>query len=309
MLSIAFGQSKYFVDNLSENIKRGIRQKLRNGIWPAYAPIGYLNDKNKRCIVVDKEKASFIKRAFEIYASGEYPLAHVRKVINEAGLIGRTGKVLSTANYQYMLKNPVYYGVIRYHGEFHEGKHEPIITKKLFERVQTVMANKSKPKSPKLKPYVYRGLFHCGECGCFITTETQKGHNYLRCTKRKDPCSQPYVREETIASQIRASVQKVSLCSAWADRMIAKLQREKADTAQAEGSFAQKLRDQIVICQEKLDKLLDMRLEGSLTQEEYSAKKRRLVEEKIDLSEKLAAFKRKSHNRFELPHHRARAFF
>ncbi|MFH1611453.1 MAG: recombinase family protein, partial [Patescibacteria group bacterium] len=33
MWSIAFGQSKYYVDNLSENIKRGIRQKLRNGIW------------------------------------------------------------------------------------------------------------------------------------------------------------------------------------------------------------------------------------------------------------------------------------
>ncbi len=161
------------------------------------------------------------------------------------------------------------------------------------------MANKSKPKTPKLKPYVYRGLFRCRECGCFITTETQKGHNYLHCTKRKGPCAQPYVREEVITKQVRASVQKVSLCSAWAYRMIAELQREKTETAQAEGSFAQKLRDQIVFCQEKLDKLLDMRLEGSLTQEEYAAKKRRLVEEKIDLSEKLAAFERKSHNRFE----------
>ena len=73
MLSIAFGQSKYYVDNLSENIKRGIRQKLRNGIWPAWAPLGYVNDKNARCIAVDKEKAKYIKRAFEIYAIGEYP--------------------------------------------------------------------------------------------------------------------------------------------------------------------------------------------------------------------------------------------
>ena len=63
MLSIAFGQSKYFVDNLSENIKRGIRQKLRNGIWPAWAPLGYVNDKNARCIAVDKEKAKYIKHS------------------------------------------------------------------------------------------------------------------------------------------------------------------------------------------------------------------------------------------------------
>src|SRR3989338_4633496 len=71
MLNIAFGQSKYYIDNLSENIKRGIRQKLRNVIWPAWAPLGYVNDKNARCIAVDKEKAKYIKRAFEMYSTGE----------------------------------------------------------------------------------------------------------------------------------------------------------------------------------------------------------------------------------------------
>ena len=85
MLSIAFGQSKYYVDNLSENIRRGIRQKLRNGIWPAYAPLGYVNDKEKRCIVVDRPKAKLIRKAFELYASGEYPLSEIRKKINIAG--------------------------------------------------------------------------------------------------------------------------------------------------------------------------------------------------------------------------------
>jgi len=208
MLSIAFGQSKYYVDNLSENIKRGIRQKLRNGIWPAWAPLGYLNDKNQRKIVVDKEKAKYIKRAFEMYSTGEYPLAQIRKIINSLGLVGKKGKMLSVSNYQYMLKNPIYYGVIEYNGEFYDGKHEPIITKKLFDSVQEVMARKSKPKTPKLKPYVYRGFFRCGECGCFITTETQKGHNYLRCTKRKNPCSQRYVREEIITSQIKEEIKK-----------------------------------------------------------------------------------------------------
>ena len=126
MLSIAFGQSKYYVDNLSENIKRGIRQKLRNGIWPAWAPLGYVNDKNARCIAVDKEKAKYIKRAFEMYATGEYPLAQIRKIINAIGLVGKKGKMLSVSNYQYMLKNKIYYGMIEYNGELYDGKHEPI---------------------------------------------------------------------------------------------------------------------------------------------------------------------------------------
>jgi len=76
------------------------------------------------------------------------------------------------------------------------------------------MKRKSKPKGRRLKYYVYRGFFRCGECGCTITTETQKGHNYLRCTKRKDPCSQRYVREEIITSLGQEEIKKVSLSSA-----------------------------------------------------------------------------------------------
>ena len=74
MLSIAFGQSKYYIDNLSENIKRGHRQKLKNGLWPQMAPLGYLNNKETKQIYVDKEKSPLIKKAFEAYATGKYTL-------------------------------------------------------------------------------------------------------------------------------------------------------------------------------------------------------------------------------------------
>src|SRR5580658_8540879 len=74
MLAIMFGQSKYYVDNLSENIKRGQRQKLRNGIWPLLAPVGYLNDSSTKTIYPDPHRAPLIKIAFELYASGEYTL-------------------------------------------------------------------------------------------------------------------------------------------------------------------------------------------------------------------------------------------
>jgi len=300
MLNIAFGQSKYYVDNLSENIRRGIRQKLRNGIWPAWAPLGYVNDKNARNIVVDKVRAKLIRKTFEMYATGEYPLAQIRKIINSLSLVGKKGKMLSVSNYQYMLKNKIYYGIIEYNGELYDGKHEPIITKKLFDSVQEVMAKKSKPKTPKLKPYIFRGFFRCGECGCFITTETQKGHNYLRCTKRKNPCSQKYAREDAITSQIREEIKKVSLSSAWANASIAEFEKEKAECAQAESSFAQKARNELVETETKLDRLLDLQLDGSLSQTEYATKKHKLILAKKDLEEKIHLFKRKSNNRFEL---------
>ena len=300
MLSIAFGQSKYYVDNLSENIKRGIRQKLRNGIWPAWAPLGYVNDKNARCIVVDKEKAKYIKRAFEMYATGEYPLAQIRKIINSLGLVGKKGKMLSVSNYQYMLKNKIYYGMIEYNGELYDGKHEPIIPKKLFDSAQEVMMKKSKPKGKGLKEYIYRGFFRCGECGCFITTETQKGHNYLRCTKRKNPCKQKYVREEIITSQIRTELQKVSLPLDWANWMIAENDKDRQSEKQSSEIFSQKTKDEISLLDSKIEKLMNAYLENALSLEEYRESKNKLMCQKQLLKEKLSAFEKKSHNRFEL---------
>ncbi len=185
MLSIAFGQSKYFVDNLSENVKRGLRQKLRNGILPTLAPL--------------------VRRTFELYATGKYPLRELRRIMNAQGLNKRRKKELAVSNYQRLLVNPFFYGLIKYLGEFYEGKHKPLISKALFDKCQEVMRNKGRRTRVKgLKPYVYRGVFRCPDCGCFITTETQKGHNYLHCTKRKGPCDQPYVREVEIGKQIRS---------------------------------------------------------------------------------------------------------
>ena len=298
MLSIAFGQSKYYVDNLSENIKRGHQNKVKDGIWPQMAPLGYVN-KNRK-IVPDKNIAPLIRKTFEAYSSGSFTLRQLRDKFNELGLKRKSGKELAVSNYQKLLKNPIYTGLMLYNGEIHEGKHEPIITKKLFDLCQEVMMNKSKPKSPKLKPYIFRGFFRCGECGCFITTETQKGHNYLRCTKRKNPCEQRYVREEIITSQIRGEIKKVSLSSAWANASINYFENEKMKIAQAESSFAQKARRELVEIEIKLDRLLDLQLDGNLSQAEYTAKKHKLILAKKDLEEKISAFGRKSNNRFEL---------
>ncbi|MBI2020880.1 recombinase family protein [Candidatus Giovannonibacteria bacterium] len=298
MLSIAFSQSKYYIDNLSENIKRGHRQKLKNGLWPQMAPLGYLNDKTKN-IVIDSAKAPLVKKTFEAYATGNHTLAQLRKIINDLGLKGRRDGELSISNFQYLLKNPFYYGLIRYSGEFYEGKHEPIITKKLFDEVQEVMARKSKPKTKELKPYAYRGFFRCGECGCFITTETQKGHNYLRCTKRKNPCSQRYVREDAITSSIQTELQKVSLSDDWADWMVGELEKEKTKTTQSSKLFAQNVKSEIAGVDEKLDKLMTAYLENALSLAEYQTAKNKLVNQKQSLKDKLMAFEQKANNRFE----------
>src|SRR4030042_2828310 len=74
MLQIAFGQSKYYVDNLRENVTRGMRQKIRNGVWPLWAPLGYLNNPITRGIDVNTKKVVLIKRMFRLYANGNHTL-------------------------------------------------------------------------------------------------------------------------------------------------------------------------------------------------------------------------------------------
>ena len=264
------------------------------------APLGYLNDTKTKQIYIEKEKAALIKKAFELYATGKYTLKEIRKIINNLGLRGRKRKLLSVSNYQYLLQNPFYCGIMRYNGEYFEGRHEPIISKKLFDQCQEVMKQKSKPKTRELKPYIYRGLFRCGECGCFITTETQKGHNYLRCTKRKIPCSQKYVREEMVAEQIKNEIQKVSLPDDWANWMIKELQMEKEQKAQSSRFFAQKIESEIRAIDEKLEKIMNAYLENALSLEEYRESKNKLVNQKQLLKDKLIAIEQKGDNRFEL---------
>ena len=301
MLSIAFSQSKYYVDNLSENIKRGHRNKVKEGIWPQMAPIGYVNETNKKGkgIVPHSEYAPMIRKIFEQYATGNFTLRQIKEKFNALGLRGNSPNGLSISNYQKILKNPIYTGMMRYNGELHEGKHEPIISKKLFDQVQEVMTRKSKPKTKELKPYAYRGLFKCGECGCFITTETQKGHNYLHCTKRKGPCSQKYVREEVITEQMKDVLKEHSLSEAVVDWLMTEIGKEKSQNQGLLTIEVDIVNGEIASIDAKLDKLMNAYLENALSLEEYQSAKSKLVGEKHVLKDKISALEKKSVDQFE----------
>ena len=305
-LAMLFGMSKYYVDALSENIRRGQRQKLKNGIWPMVAPVGYLNDRKARIIVRDVERAPLVRKAFELYAIGTYTLDQLTKTMEELGLTNgagtkHKGKPLSRSQLHRMMQNPIYFGTFCYNGEHYEGKHEPIITKGLFDECQAVMQRKSQPKvTDKLKPYLYRGLFRCGECGCFITAETQKGHNYMRCTKRvRKDCSQRYVREEKIAEQISDVLASASIPDEWADWMIEQLQADKKNDIDAAADAEQAMRKEIQGIDSKVDRLMAGYLDQLYGADEYKQKKNQLLAEKQQMLEKLATIGKTRASRFE----------
>ena len=133
MLNIAFGQSKYYIDSLAENTKRGLRQKVRRGEYPSLAPIGYLNDPRNKSVVVDKKRASLICKAFELYAQNDSRLEDISNFLAQQGIFSRGNKNLKRDRISFILSNPFYYGHFRYAGEIHEGNHQPVVSKKIFE--------------------------------------------------------------------------------------------------------------------------------------------------------------------------------
>ena len=176
MLQIAFGQAKYYIDNLSENVKRGLRQKLRRGEWPGLVD-WICHNLRTHTVEIDKEKGAIVKKLFENYATGKFTFSDLEKLSLSLGLVSNRGKRkgLPISVLQKMLSNVFYIGLFVYGGETYEGKHEPLIDKATFDRVQRILSEKSRPRKTKeLINFPYRGLFICGECGKAITGERHK---------------------------------------------------------------------------------------------------------------------------------------
>ena len=202
MLQVAFGQSKYYSDNLVENINRGIRQKLRRGEWLTKAPFGYVNNTKTRTIEPHPTLSKVIVRAFKEFATGKYTLGSLAEFLAELGLETKNRTPLAKASISRMLTNQAYLGLVKHKGEYHEGRFEPILSATLFEAVQEVLRRKAKPRKSKQRhDFPFTGLMTCGECGSAITAQFSRGkcggiYRYYRCTKKKGVCSQKYIQEK-----------------------------------------------------------------------------------------------------------------
>ena len=311
MLNIAFGQSKYYVDSLSENTKRGLRQKVRRGEYPGPAPIGYINDSRTKSVVVDRKKAKVIRGAFELYAEGNSRLEDISNFLAQRGIMSRGGKRIHKTRATFILSNPFYTGLFRYSKELHEGKYEPIIAKKIFDKVQEVLKQRGRPHhKTKYEPQPYCGLLKCESCGMSITGEyrvkKQKNGNvhdyiYYHCTKKNKSikCPEPCIRQEELDKQISSLLQKFSLRLDWAEKLLEMAETDKEKSAQSVSTFVVKSQNQIRAIQTKLRRLLDGYLEQDIEREIYREQKAKLLFEKKSLDEKMTRIEQKQNDWLE----------
>ncbi len=279
MLQVAFGQSKYYSDNLAENIKRGFRQKLRRGEWLNLAPFGYQNNPLKHNIEPHPTEARIVKLMFEEYAKGTYGYESLAQFLADLGVVSKNRTPLAKFSIKRILTNRAYLGFIKHKGEWFDGKFEPILSPALFEAVQKVLRTKERPRKRKIKhDFPFTGLFRCAECGSMISAQWATGksgnrYRYYRCSKKRGRCSQPYIQEVELARQIKARLQTISLCDEYTDWMLNKVKEWEREETSSSQSEVQNLSENIKAAEAKIEKLVSTYLDGDIPKEIYLKKK------------------------------------
>ncbi|MBP6944486.1 recombinase family protein [Patescibacteria group bacterium] len=215
LLMILGSQAKLENDNRSVNVQRGMRNRVEMGLWPGVAPLGYLNQNrtDKRCeVITDPDRSPIIRQIFEKAAQGE----SIRKIYNWLGTIDfrtRGDKPLTYSGVQRLLDTPFYTGRYEYprkSGKWHQGKHAPLITQEIFDKVREQM--KRHQVKVKSKEFSFVKLFTCGLCGSGIGAQEKikklkegvpARYFYYGCNRGKDRyCKNSYIRENELIEQL-----------------------------------------------------------------------------------------------------------
>ena len=304
LLNLLCSQAKLENDNKGINVKRGLKAKAERGIYPAPAPLGYLNDRyaerGNKTIVKDPERYEAVRRMFDLMLSGIHTPAQIRRIaVEKWGFKGPYGKPMPTSAIYNLFTRPFYYGMFEYpvgSGNWYKGVHEAMITEDEYDRIQVMLGRKARPR-PKTHQFAFTGMIRCGECGLMVTAETKTKHQqngnvhsytYYRCTKKKDvPCSQKYLEEKKLKKQILAEIAKVEIppeFHEWAVKWYREQNRKDA-------AFAGKVNDTLASerksCLDKIDNLIDMRAAREISAEEFLRRKGGLLKEKARLDELL----------------------
>jgi DNA invertase Pin-like site-specific DNA recombinase len=232
LLMILCSQAKLENDNRGINVRRGLRTASERGLWPcSSAPIGYNKSKlvgEEGIVFVDRDRASFIKQAYEKMAYEDCSIYDIVKWFKEVGFTTRSGKFINYSQSHVMLHNPFYYGTFEYpkkSGKIHKGIHDPTIDKKLFDDVQEKIAQfqrKKKFRYAKTAPFGFLQMIRCGTCTSRISAEEKYKirkiskkevvyRYYACCRNRNRDCREPYINERMLMGELYKILSVVEL--------------------------------------------------------------------------------------------------
>lgn len=265
LMYVELGIANQFINDLSEDSKRGLKHKAESGWLPSGAKPGYANDKyapkGSKTIVKDEVRFPLIKKAWGLMLSGTYNPPKILEILNndwgyrtiQRNKLG--GKPMARSQIYDVFTDPFYYGEFEYpvnSGNWYHGKHEPMITKEEFDRVQILLGRKGKPKLTT-REFFATGVIRCGECQASITAEEKfqvicsvcktkfaslhrdacpkcntlienmknpkiLHYIYYHCTKRKNPnCTQGSITESDLKEQVDKSLSSIQISEEFKD--------------------------------------------------------------------------------------------
>lgn len=273
---------------------------MENGEIVGEAPLGYLNvrdEQNKSNVIVDSQRAHLVKKLFEEYATG---LESTRTLTNKAKTWGltskRSGIPINKAHLHRLLSNPFYYGEMLYKGKLYPHKYPPLISKALFNRCQDILHGKNMESHRRYKcmskPFLFKGLIKCGQCGCLMTSDKKikksgKEYTYLFCSHYKGNCTNKRINENVILEQLADIFKELTI-----PQKLAEAVREDAEKAinlenEIHTKRIRELRTQYDNKQKQLLKLRTLFLDEKVTADEFREMSDTIKAEQANINEEM----------------------
>lgn len=302
MLAIMFGQSKYYVDSLSENVRRGNRTKREKGWLPNMAPIGYRNvrtEAGEKIIAPDPERFPILKKLWKLFLTGAYSLPQLLEIAtHQMGL--RTpkrrrkgGNPLTHSGLHSVFINPFYAGYIVYQGQWYQGKHEPLVTIEEFDRAQRLLGRTGNTR-PQRYEFPYTGLIRCGTCGGAITAENKRNrygrrYVYYHCThkSRRTVCREKSLEQDVLERQILGFLDAVHLDEQEMQEALLLIEQERQKEQSALLAVRQSVQKALQACQRNLDNLTRLRYRELIDDDEFLRQRSELAGEREKLKQRL----------------------
>lgn len=279
-----------YIRNLREEAKKGIYGRLKQGFLPMRAPIGYLDNGGGKPKTIDPVRGPLIQKAFELYAGGNFTVIPLVDELYRLGLRNYSGTKVTRNGLSTLLNNPFYMGLIRVQktGQVFAGNHEPLITKRRFDQVQDMLAGRFAMRT-RTHDFVFRRYVTCKGCEYSLIGERQKDHVYYRCHTRS--CPTTGIREEVVASAVEQNLRKLELTTVEKDYIATRIRVLKAQWFEEKERQIGNQNVKLQQISERLDRLTDAFLDGTVDQAIYEDRKARLLEERRSIEDQVSVWK------------------
>ncbi len=291
LMSIIFGMATKYSDDLSDNVRRGNREALRNGRWPGRPKLGYLRDHESKALIPDPARFSIVVRLWRALLDGRRPLdllALARELRLTTPARGRTGGAVVGKSALYRLfHDPFYAGLMMVRGEAFPGTHPPMITMAEFDQAQAVLDGRTRPMTkPKERFFAYRGLLRCGRCGAAVTakiTINRYGKTYThyyccRKERRYQYCPEGAVQERTIGNTLAAFAETALPPEPWIKATLELLHTEDKLRSLDQARVEKERERQRADLERQRERLRDLLVRCVITEEDYTKSNTALLE-------------------------------